>query len=148
MGYRSDVVFLTYPNKREDYPLLKLYVDESIVARARVAIDDHDSWNYEVVDCDIGVSSNYSRQICLPDGSPFLGLQFKFNDIKWYDSYPDVQVLESAMNDWDENFIDGGEYKFHFEFVRVGEDCNDVEEKGTDTCGLVWIEPAQIHIGE
>ena len=59
-----------------------------------------------------------------------------WSDIKWYDSYPEVQAINSFVEDLEGDLLDGfelpeGEWQGdHVRFVRLGEDVNDSEEKG------------------
>lgn len=47
-------------------------------------------------------------------------IDFMFDDVKWYASYPDVQAFEKMLDE----IADLG---YCYEFVRVGEDSNDIE---------------------
>lgn len=98
MGYRSDVAALVYPNDREKYPMLK-----TLMATTFKAIDDE--W---------GGNSHWE------DTSGVL--RFDINDIKWYESYPEVRRFESFLDE----VADLG---FEFEFIRIGEEGGDVERK-------------------
>ena len=44
-----------------------------------------------------------------------------FSDIKWYEGYPEIDAMESFLNQLDEE---------GYGFIRIGEDHDDVEEKG------------------
>lgn len=50
---------------------------------------------------------------------------FNWEWLKWYDSYEDVQAIKGFMDLCDDEGLDN-----HFRFVRMGEDVNDVEERG------------------
>jgi len=58
-------------------------------------------------------------------------LVFKIDDVKWYGSCPDVQRFTAMMN----TFHDGGNDDeipgYCTEFVRIGEDYDDVETEQT-----------------
>lgn len=47
---------------------------------------------------------------------------FAVDDVKWYDSYPDVVAFESMLKEVEE-------LGYCYEFIRVGEDNDDVECK-------------------
>jgi len=65
----------------------------------------------------------------------------RWDGIKWYDSYPEIAMLTSfvealecddlsefglkALDDWS-----GAEYAELFNFVRIGEENDDIEQKG------------------
>jgi|TARA_R110000824_G_C15015144_1_gene657792 hypothetical protein len=50
---------------------------------------------------------------------------FNWTEIKWYDNYPDIQAIESFMDNCDTEDLDE-----HYRFVRIGEDDRDIEERG------------------
>ena len=59
---------------------------------------------------------------------------FRWSDVKWYDSYEEVQAIEDFM-DWceGENIkVDGDEQHAinFFRFVRLGEETDDTEVRG------------------
>jgi hypothetical protein len=67
-------------------------------------------------------------------------LKFELEDVKWYPSYPDVRMFEdmlSAFKGYDDtddtdDTEDTEDIKgYCTEFVRIGEDSNDVEEVHT-----------------
>lgn len=111
MGYRSDVTMIAYPSAdhRDKFAVLKLYVDENLPDKFEV-IGEGDR---RYLHCNI-------------DG------------VKWYDSYEEVNEYTKAFNEWDEMFanpnrdprllnISVGETMFHYEFMRIGEEYEDVE---------------------
>jgi hypothetical protein len=55
-------------------------------------------------------------------------ITFRAGDVKWYDSFPDVQVHHQMMRDATEW------YEAEWRFVRIGEDSNDIEvqEEGNE----------------
>lgn len=102
MGYRSDVAAVFYVNKVEHFPVLKLWLDENFPIKE---FDENIRW--------------FDR-----------GMVFECENVKWYDSSPDVQAFDAAQG----KFIDlcnaevsEGTPTFNYEFIRVGEDYNDVE---------------------
>jgi len=103
MGYRSDVTMIMYPKfgHRDKFAALKLYVDENLPDQFEV------------------VGEGYDRYLhCYIDG------------VKWYDSYEEVQKYIKAFNEWEGMFRDEEEPEaplFHYEFMRIGEDYEDVE---------------------
>jgi len=105
MGYRSDVTMIAYPSAdhRDKFAVLKLYVDENLPDKFEVIGEGDDRYLY-----------------CYIDG------------VKWCDSYEEVDAYNKAFNEWDDMFADDGDPKhtdpiFHYEFMRVGEDYEDVE---------------------
>jgi hypothetical protein len=102
MGYRSDVTAVFYVSKVEHFPTLKLWLDE----------------NFPVGEFEGNVRW-FNK-----------GMVLECENVKWYESYPDVQSYEKAAD----KFIDlcnaevsEGTPTFNYEFVRIGEDYDDVE---------------------
>ena len=115
MGYRSAVHALFYTTKKEDLPVLKLYMDENYPK------DLHDLE---------GVSSNR-----------IYGYEMVYEDVKWYESYDDVKAFNAFKAKY-LALIDEQEEgkKWKFEFVRIGEDIEDVElEQHDSECVLSVI---------
>ena len=102
MGYRSDVTIVMYPKRKEDFALLKLYADETFPDK------------FEVHERD--------------EGDKYLLLEI--DSIKWYEGYEEVDVYTRAFSKWDTMFRDEAEPDdeplFHYEFVRIGEDYEDI----------------------
>jgi hypothetical protein len=107
MGYRSDVEILFYPQDPEDFAMLKLYVDETLPDKFEVGDMTCNRW---------------------PQGNKYLHLRLE--SVKWYPSYEDVIVYTECFDNWGERF--GSPPKFHFEFVRIGEDDGDTETQYSD----------------
>ena len=102
MGYRSDVVLAV---NKEIMPEFLAYLATNDEAK-RLVFSDHCELNqdYEV------------------EGH----LLVTWSGIKWYDGYPDVDVIEKFTCELDED-TDKSEM---FRFVRVGEDYADIEQRG------------------
>ena len=120
MGYRSDVHAVFYTTRKEELPLLKLYVDENFPSELfeLKTIDSNRIYGYEMI-CE---------------------------DVKWYESYDDVK----AFNAFKDKYIalldelqaqrlvtpDGrlDSKKWHYEFVQLGEETEDIEcERSANT---------------
>ena len=115
MGYRSDVTIVMYPKRKEDFAALKLYVDETFPDKFEV----HE------------------------EGFQYLLLEI--DSIKWYEGYEEVDVYTRAFSKWDTMFIDEYEPEqgsiFHYEFVRFGEDYEDiVYDRSVDSGMILNIE--------
>ena len=116
MGYRSDVHALFYTTIKEDLPVLKLYMDENYPK------DLHDLEE---------ISSNR-----------IYGYEMKYENVKWYLGYEDVQAFtafktkySALINAQEEN---GKEWAF--EFVRIGEETEDVEcESSMASLGVLSV---------
>ena len=105
MGYRSDVKAVFYA-PTEKAAAVKLYVDENFP----------ESLN----DCLRPVKNKY-----------YAGYLFEDENVKWYDSYPEV----IAFNRFVSNFLELAEQEeiaWCYEFMRIGEDNDDIEETQSD----------------
>ena len=60
-------------------------------------------------------------------------LKFSLEDVKWYPSYPDVQMFEAMLREFDvlDDGSDAGIPGYCTEFIRIGEETDDVEERHT-----------------
>ena len=102
MGYRSDVTIMLYPKNEKDFAAFKLYVDENLPDQFEVR----------------GGAK----------GDKYLLLEFV--GTKWYEGYEEVGVYTRAFSEWEVTFLDEadphGEPIFHYEFMRIGENQEDV----------------------
>ena len=101
MGYRSDVTVVMYPKNAKDFALLKLYVDENLPDQ------------FEVCEADTGLKY----------------LLLEIDSVKWYEGYEEVDVYTREFSEWETMFrdeTDPQEPLFHYEFVRFGEDTEDI----------------------
>ena len=121
MGYRSNVVCLMYGNNDiGDNTIVKEFV------RSRVEAYSGDA------DGHVKASFNY-------DG---WGVKFQADDWKWYDSYPNIQFLEALFDEFEELVIgdDASNTSYALEFVRIGDDSDDIEERMRGAIeGRTWI---------
>jgi hypothetical protein len=115
MGYRSDLMVLIYPDvdKVEDespkYEQLKLLMGTTFK---------------EVVDEYFGSCMTWMDSDHV--------LKFDIKDVKWYPSYPDVQMFEAMLSTLKGHTDDDEDIKgYCTEFVRIGEDTEDVEQVHT-----------------
>ena len=55
--------------------------------------------------------------------------------IKWYEGYPEIDALNKFIDECDGDGIEGIEDTYeHFRFLRLGEDSDDMIEKGGLCC--------------
>jgi len=60
-----------------------------------------------------------------------------WHSLKWYDTYPEIDALNSFIEACEADMLEGfdagkGNYQEeHVRFIRLGEDADDVVEKGT-----------------
>jgi hypothetical protein len=100
MGYRSDVVAAFYAVDVKDFPVIKLWLQENF-------------------------PKEFEKNITWFDR----GMVFKEDSVKWYPDYPDVMEFEDAKDKFVELFCEDNEGAVNgaFEFMRVGEQYDDVE---------------------
>ena len=110
MGCRSEIKVLIYPDPyseehmRERYEQLKVLMGTTFKKVADEFGDPYMTWMHK-------------------DHA----LMFSLEDVKWYPSYPDVQRFEAMMGTFRSEEITG----YCTEFVRIGEESDDVEERHT-----------------
>ena len=108
MGYRSEVMAAFYTTNKDEAPLMKLFIEENWPES-----DNLDA--YEWIKSD-----------------KYFGIIFQEEDVKWYDSFPEVQAFDAFAEKFME--IAGEENRklsWNYEFVRIGEEYQDIEIKGT-----------------
>ncbi len=104
MGYRSDVMAAFYVKDAKHLPMLKLWLDE-----------------------------NFPVDIFHEDIRWFdKGMALTCYGVKWYDSYEDVKAFDVAVEKYlelvnDDMNVEDDPPAFSYEFVRVGENYDDVE---------------------
>ena len=109
MGYRSNVAAMFYVNKVEHFPLIKLWLQENFP---------------------MGTFHDYIRWFDR-------GMVFEDDSVKWYEDYDDVKAFNASVYKYfglmHMSAEDGDDPpKFCYEFIRVGENYDDVE---TEHCG-------------
>lgn len=62
-------------------------------------------------------------------------IMFKWDAIKWYEGYKDIDSFVAFMDHMDGESIDDGEGNQgdgdeHYRFVRIGEEAEDIEQRG------------------
>jgi len=105
MGYRSNVMAVFYTYEPNEFPAMKLFIDENIPEWFK----------------DEEFMSTFERTDNLQ------GIKFYLTDVKWYESYSDIQGFEQALKKF-EKLADEGN-KWYWEFVRLGEEVEDIEER-------------------
>jgi hypothetical protein len=112
MGYRSDVKVLIYPDadKAGDAPVLYDQLKTLMATTFKEVSDEFGG------PCMVWMDAE-----CV--------LQFDIPGVKWYPSYPDVQMFTTMLGAF-KGYCDGDDdiKGYCTEFVRVGEETADVEE--------------------
>jgi hypothetical protein len=112
MGYRSDVTAVFYCHKKEDYAPMKLFVEENLLINSK--------WMQENTKEEVSAGDN--KYMC-----------FRGEDVKWYESYADVQLFNEFIKAFKELADeDGGELTWAYEFVRIGEELDDIHTEESD----------------
>ncbi len=116
MGYRSDVGFIFYPDKEEDFPVMKLWLDENMPGTTK----DEDGY-------------------CLLDKYVYDGhlpyIQYGAEDVKWYEGYPEIAAVEEAIDQFIKLFCaEDSHTPCHYEHVRIGEEAEDIETWFSNDC--------------
>ena len=109
MGYRSEVAFACDP----------------IVKDIVKTVAEWDKEFKELLD--------YSDDMSSDDFGRWL-----FSDVKWYESFPDVQIVENIMTMLDNVDIDGFAYD-SYGFVRLGEEMDDNEMRGDTSAFDLYV---------
>jgi len=118
MGYRSQVKAVFYTEDKEKWPVLKLYMEENFPKE----------WSLELI-----------------ESSHCYGYVFSAGDIKWYESYPDVQAFDAFVDAY-RNLIDSesSTLSWAYEFIRIGEDTKDIETDSEGSCSYLLTVSRQI----
>ena len=106
MGYRSQVAVVIYGDSRdaEKYALLKTLMNTTF-KEAYTEFDGCAEWHD-------------NKHV----------LEFAMEDVKWYDGYGDVKLFMGMLDGIGD--IEG----FNYEFIRIGEDANDVDDQNSGVC--------------
>lgn len=108
MGYRSEVLVLVYPRSGED-SLLKY--DQLKTLMNTTFKEVYDYWD------DPYFTWEDKHRV----------LKFACEDVKWYESYPEVASFMHFID-----MVDQLDYEF--EFVRLGENYEDIETRYSNDC--------------
>ena len=100
-------VFYTY--EANELPAIKLFIDENMPELFRGEIEGND----------------YMSTFETAKG--LRGIKFNIPSVKWYPSYPEVRQFEQALGKFKELSAEV-DSKWCCEFVRVGEEVEDIEE--------------------
>ena len=112
MGYRSDIKAVFYTEQEEKWPVLKLYIDENFPNK---------EWSLKRI----------KSKHCY-------GYVFSAEDVKWYPNYIDVAAFDKFVAAY-RDLISSGEDSFPwvYEFIRIGEDTEDIELDSEGNCSYL-----------
>lgn len=121
MGYRSCVASVIYTWEENEWPLLKLFVEENFPkGQLEECLEPFKSERTTI-------TRGYVRS--------YWGYKFICEDVKWYDSFPSIKGFNEfaqklcCLIDGEGVGIDRKE-NWAYEFIRVGEDIEDIERDG------------------
>jgi len=125
MGYRS-VVGIVFKRESDEAPTIPELITFAKMKDVLPANYFEEKWN----DNDYGWDDNR--------------FVFHVEDVKWYESYPEVQVMEAFFNfveDMSQDDKCNDRSWYSGSYARIGEDSTDVEEKsfGPDPWELVHV---------
>jgi hypothetical protein len=90
--------------------------------------------------------ADWMRDCLSPINAPRVwGYHFIADNIKWYDSYESIQVYKEFVRNFigfaeSKEGVDGKQLTWAYEFVRLGEDANDIEEERSENAdGILFI---------
>ena len=104
MGYRSDVRIRT---TKEGYEMMKKEIDKYLNEK----VENHLDYTPENLLKHTDNTDNDGKVVTMD-----------WNYIKWYEEYPEIMAVSNALGMLREKDID-------FQFMRIGEDLNDIEEE-------------------
>jgi len=139
MGYRSDVAavfYVTYSNE-PDYPKSKALLDLWYAQLEETKWHRDDFGN-----CFSPLNKMHNH-----------GYVFECNDVKWYDSYPSIQQFEHVVKQYYNDYINNSELDggsglnkyFCYEFIRIGEETEDIVEERSHIHDYVLSVARSIH---
>jgi len=111
MGYRSEVMAVFYANK-DKAAAVKLYVDENFPKELEGCLREEKSSTHH-------------------------GYIFSETDVKWYTDYPEIVAFNRFVSNYLEIADGENDLGWAYEFVRIGEDANDIEETSSDGADYV-----------
>lgn len=118
MGYRSNVTTLVYGPEDE---MIAFIAGQRLKARCPLAEDE----KYVTL-------SRLPRTEVEP---PWLVLKAEFESVKWYPNYPDVDMWAQLLTDAGDIGENG---RIGYEFMRVGEEVDDIEYDVGTNCEY-WL---------
>ena len=117
MGYRSEVRAAFYTLEKKEWPALKIFVEENF-------------------------PKDLNEDLHLITSQGMWGYDYNATDIKWYDSFPEIQAFDKFTQVFEDIASDVRELKsvggqvYHenvnhwaWEFIRVGEEPHDIERR-------------------
>lgn len=104
MGYRSDVGALFYTQDESKVGVIKMWLRENLPFK---------DWEWSP-------DAFYEEED---------GFRFFVEDVKWYDTYPEIERFNEVSEKFVELFCDIDDAYGAYEFIRIGEEDEDIEKK-------------------
>ena len=134
MGYRSDVAytirFVSDHDERNKQSFYTFLAEAKAKAATALCFGGRDRNNFEVDERNFRIN-------------------FSALDVKWYESYPDVQCHEALIalaNEWVEDTDNNAEVGYMF--VRIGEENDDTEEKCGGEYDWDWLRVSRTIVAD
>jgi len=105
MGYRSEVMAVFYTTESKA-AALKLYMDENFPEELEDSLRPIDNGHY-------------------------MGFMFHESDVKWYPDFSEVIAFNKFVSNYLE-LAEQEEIAWAYEFVRIGEESDDIDEMSSD----------------
>jgi hypothetical protein len=87
------------------------------------------------------VDENFPKELegCLREEKSDMhhGYIFHESDVKWYTDYPEIVAFNRFVSNYLEIADGENDLGWAYEFVRIGEDANDIEETSSDGADYV-----------
>ena len=142
MGYRSDVVALFYTTPIEQVGKTK-EENDALNKRNQATLDMFVRENFPK-----GLSepvTDYADGLHRDEADNRVVWKFQFSDVKWYESYPEVQAFDAFWEKFcelaDESEEEGDPVCWACEFIRIGENDDDIETKASNEAE--WLMQVQ-----
>jgi hypothetical protein len=128
MGYRSAVEAVFYTRNEEEWPILKLYIDENF---PKFWADEGDEDTLKPI-----------------KATNVWGYHFIANNVKWYESYPEIQEFNEFAGKFLKLLAENERARptWAYEFVRIGEEMNDIEEERSENAEFILCVSRDIQL--
>lgn len=120
MGYRSDIAAAFYAAEEKDFPVIKLWLMENFPMEM---FEENISW--------------FNKGIIVKD-----------DHVKWYSDYPEVKAFDEAVFKFTRMFCSDveGAAVGAYEYVRLGENYDDIETEYRGSCDYILDVQRSIEI--
>lgn len=133
MGYRSNVVAAFYVNTTDDKKADALQALRAWYTLKKGECEVRDKSSADFLFDNFRVVER--------------GYVYEIEDMKWYDSYEEVQMFYRLVESFKDAFLRriGYESDYGYEFIRTGEEDDDIQTESDGTCD--WVLHVERTIG-